>query len=116
MFERLGTLPDTISAHAPYLWDERINDLASDMYKHPEDYEDLYEVINQYNAAAKAVEEALGDRAELLEELTNMFNGRRGAEQAYIYKLGFMDGGRVYHDFATHKLPKRKKHRGRRRP
>ncbi len=105
MFERLGTLPDTVARHASFLADERISELAADMRKHPQDYPEYYQAQLAADQAAQAVRDALGDRQHLLTTLVEAITVRDSIECDGLYRLGFMDGGRVYHDFVVHELP-----------
>ena len=105
MFERVPFLEETIEQYADCLPGERISALDAEIRHHPEDYPDWREAIQEVREAEAAVRAALGDHQELLTTLIEAANRRDGLEEEYIYQLAFLDGGRVYHAFATHELP-----------
>lgn len=105
MFERLGTLEETVATHADFLTDERISELAVDIRDHPAEYSAAQEASSAVACAKKALLDVLGQNKPLLTELIEAINRREGCENELIYKLGFYDGARIYHALVSHELP-----------
>lgn len=105
MFDRVVPFEATVQAYANFLSDERCNALYVDMRQHPEEYAAYYECSEAVTDAEHLLRAQLGEHQELLTTLLEAINVRGGAENELIYKLGFMDGGRVCHGFITHELP-----------
>lgn len=104
MFERLSTFEESIAQSADFICDERVSRLATELLEHPDDYPRFHEIRSTVKQAELALRAALGDRQHLLTCLLEAINLRDGVEYEYIYKLGFLDGGRVYHGFVSHEL------------
>lgn len=105
MFERPSTFEETIAQSADFICDERVSRLTTELLEHPDDYPRYHEIRSDVKQAELALRTALGERQHLLTNLLETINLRDGVEYEYIYKLGFLDGGRVYHGFVSHKLP-----------
>lgn len=105
MFERVVPFEETVRAYADFLSDERCTALYLDMKQHPEEYSAYHECDEAVAKAERILRAKLGEHQELLTTLLEAINLRGGEENELIYKLGFMDGGRVYHGFITHELP-----------
>lgn len=105
MFERLGTLAETIMTHASFLTDERTSELSVDMREHPEDYPRCHELRLEVEQAERELRKVLGEHQCLLTSFIEAVNVRNGVENEYIYKLGFMDGARTHFALVTHELP-----------
>ena len=105
MFERLGTLAETVMTHASFLTDERTSELSVDIGDHPEDYPRCHEVRLEAERAERELCKVLGEHQHLLTSFIEAVNVRNGVENEYIYKLGFMDGARTHYALVTHELP-----------
>lgn len=104
MFERLGSLEQTVANYANFLVAERINELDVDIRLHPEEYAEYQESEEAVKQAEEALRQAVCDQ-ELLTTLLEAINVRSALESELAYRLGFMDGGKLHHCFTMHELP-----------
>lgn len=105
MFERLGSLEETVANYANFLVAERLNELDVDVRLHPDEYADYNEAAEAAKRAEEALRQSPGCDQELLTTMLEALNVRSALESELAYRLGFMDGGKLHHCFTNHELP-----------
>ena len=97
---------DDVCAYADSIADYQVTQVELDMQRNPDRFPEYTQASAWLEAEEANLIQKLGGDALAVEDILSACVAKRAAVAIETYKRGVLDGGRIYHAFATRELPK----------
>ena len=98
---------DGIGAYADKIADWQITRFEREAQANPDAYPVFTQAAALLEEAERDLIQKLGGDEMATDDILHACHARGGALAIEMYKRGVLDGGRIYHAFLTHELPRK---------
>lgn len=98
---------DEISAYVGDIVDWQLTRFEREAKANPDAYPEFTQAVALLKEAERDLIQKLGGDEMATDDILHACHARGGALAIEMYKRGVLDGGRIYHAFLTHDLPRK---------